>query len=115
MTTTPTAGLGWAPAACTLPTAEQPLRLAEFDALFARHVQQVRRESGTVVLALDGAPETAATAASLAARETGCCSFFAFGLAITGGTTNLTVTADGHPDVLAALADRAEALSRTAP
>ncbi|HEX4811142.1 MAG TPA: hypothetical protein VFV66_00105 [Nonomuraea sp.] len=31
----PPMDLGWAPSACTLPTAEQPPRVAEFDALFA--------------------------------------------------------------------------------
>ncbi|GLZ06587.1 hypothetical protein Acsp03_40530 [Actinomadura sp. NBRC 104412] len=35
-------GQGWAPQACTLPTAERPLRLAEFDALFAEAVTEVR-------------------------------------------------------------------------
>jgi len=34
MTDHTTSGLAWVPAACTLPTAEQPLRPAEFDALF---------------------------------------------------------------------------------
>lgn len=31
----PSGDQGWAPPACTLPAAERPLRLAEFDALFA--------------------------------------------------------------------------------
>ena len=28
--------VGWVPQACTLPTVQQPLRVAEFDGLFAR-------------------------------------------------------------------------------
>lgn len=32
------------PDACTLPSAERPLRLAEFEDLFARHVRSVDRD-----------------------------------------------------------------------
>lgn len=39
--------LGWAPSACTLPTTEQPLRVAEFDALFTDAVQTVARPAPT--------------------------------------------------------------------
>lgn len=113
MTTTSATQPGWVPAACTLPTAEQPLRIAEFDALFTDHVRAVRREDPTrLVLALTGGPQVAATAADLAARETVCCSFFTFDLRITDGTLTLTVsTSGGHADVVAALADRAESLA----
>ncbi|HEX8078596.1 MAG TPA: hypothetical protein VF557_00150 [Jatrophihabitans sp.] len=113
MTTTPGAGLGWAPAACALPTEEQPLRIAEFDTLFSRHVQQVRREGTTrLLLALSSGPEVAATAAALAVRESRCCSFFTFDLRITDSALTLVVsTSDAHAGVLAALADRAASLS----
>ncbi|MEV4838269.1 hypothetical protein AB0K05_27425 [Nonomuraea sp. NPDC049486] len=37
----------WVPSACTLPTAEQPLRVAEFDALFADAVRAVARPDRT--------------------------------------------------------------------
>jgi hypothetical protein len=116
MTTPSSADLGWAPDACTLPTTEQPLRLAEFDALFARHVTDVRRESGTrLVLTLIGGPQVAAAAADLAARETGCCAFFAFDPHIADDALTLTVSAsEQHADVLAALGDRAKALAGTA-
>jgi hypothetical protein len=105
--------LEWVPAACTLPTAEQPLRLAEFDELFARHVAEVRREDPTHLrLALTGGPEVAATAAGLAARETQCCGFFTFELHIADGALALGVsTGSAHSEVLAALADRATALA----
>ncbi|MFG1754168.1 hypothetical protein [Streptosporangium sandarakinum] len=39
--------LGWTPSACTLPTAEQPLRVAEFDALFIDAVRGVARPEPT--------------------------------------------------------------------
>lgn len=33
----------WVPQSCTLPTVEQPLRVAEFDALFATAVRSAER------------------------------------------------------------------------
>ncbi len=100
----------WVPGACTLPTVEQPLRRAEFDDLFARDVLSVTHESPQRVrLDLRADPEAAARAAGLAVKETGCCSFFTFELAMTGGTVALAVsTAPAHESVLAALAARAE-------
>lgn len=104
-----------APDACTLPTTEQPLRLAEFDAFFCAHVDQVRRDDGQVVLSLTGGAEATSTAAGLAAREAECCSFFVFDLRIADDALSLTVsTRPGHAGVLAALADRAETLAGTA-
>jgi hypothetical protein len=37
----------WAPQSCGLPTAEQPVRVAEFDQFFADAVRGVRRRSRT--------------------------------------------------------------------
>ena len=101
----------WVPEACTLPTVEQPLRRAEFDALFAEDVTNVERVSSERVrLELRAHPEAAARAAGLAMKETGCCSFFAFGLAISDGSVSMTVsTGAAHAEVLTALADRAAA------
>ena len=43
-------GLGWADVvACTLPPAERPLRLAEFDDLFARALRSIDRDGDTRV------------------------------------------------------------------
>ncbi|MFC9970252.1 hypothetical protein ACFVH6_05045 [Spirillospora sp. NPDC127200] len=99
----------WAPQACTLPTAERPLREAEFDALFAEAVTEVSRTaSGQVRLRLRPEPPIAGRAAELAVRETGCCSFFTFTLTATGGGLALEVGAAGrHAEVVAALAERA--------
>lgn len=108
--------VAWAPAACTLPTSAQPLRVAEFDRLFAQHVTSVRRDSaGAVTLTLTGGPPAAATAAELAARETDCCGFFTFDLRLTDGSVELAITtSEAHAEVLAALADRAAGLAGTA-
>jgi hypothetical protein len=106
-------GEGWAPQACTLPTAERPLRLAEFDALFAEVVTQVHPAGpGRVRMVLRPEPQVAGRAAELAARETGCCSFFTFTLTATGGELALQVSVgDRHIEVLDALAARATAMS----
>ena len=106
----------WIPSSCTMPTTEQPLRLAEFDALFAEDVLSVEQASeDEVALVLKPEPQVAARAAQLAAAETRCCSFFRFGLTITDGRVDLVVsTGPQHEDVLAALASRAAALAGTA-
>lgn len=99
----------WVPDACTLPTVERPLRRAEFDDLFARDVLAVVPESPQRLrLTLRPDPAVAARAAELAARETDCCSFFAFDLAIADGEVRLGIgTAPAHERILAALGARA--------
>lgn len=67
----------WVPPSCTLPTVEQPLRVAEFDQLLAESVRGLRRVDPTT-LELTIAPAAEAEARDLAAREIGCCSFFTF-------------------------------------
>src|SRR5690348_16526591 len=63
--------------ACTLPTAERPLRLAEFQTLFATALRGQERLSPTHLRwRIDPAAES--TARDLTARESECCSFFAF-------------------------------------
>ena len=75
----------WAPEACTLPTAERPFRVAEFDDLFATHLRHAERvDPQTLDLTLN--PESRTTVEDLTARETECCSFFSFTLT---GTTEL--------------------------
>ncbi|NDL55885.1 hypothetical protein [Phytoactinopolyspora mesophila] len=72
-------GLSFVPDACTLPTAEQLLREAEFRSLFGSAVREIQRSSATsLTLVLDGDPPTEETARDLAAREGQCCSFFTF-------------------------------------
>lgn len=67
------------PDACTLPTVEQPLRLAEFDELFATAVRRVETLTATHArMTLTGEAGLTAAVRDLTARETGCCSFFTF-------------------------------------
>jgi hypothetical protein len=105
------AGDDWVPRACTLPTVDQPLRRAEFDVLFAEDVVKVDHMSPEELrLELRASPEAAARAADLAVKETGCCSFFHFGLSIGDGQIVLTVSTDGkNTAVLTALRERAAA------
>jgi hypothetical protein len=97
------------PDACTLPTAERPLRLGEFDTLFATAVRQVDVVTPTHArMRLAGPDGLEATVRDLTARETACCSFFTF--TITPGDEGLTLDIEVPPqyaDVLAALAGRA--------
>lgn len=59
----------WTPATCTLPKAEQPLRVAEFDELFRDCVTAVDRADATSVwLTLDGGHQIAARVLELTAR-----------------------------------------------
>ena len=75
-----TEATGWVPVdACALPTEEQPLRLAEFDALFGSALCRTdRRDATWLRLALVAADGHFERASELTARETACCSFFAF-------------------------------------
>jgi hypothetical protein len=101
--------LAWTPDACTLPTVERPLRLAEFDDLFATALREQRRLSPTSLRwRIDPAAE--ATARDLTARESSCCSFFSFAFGPDGDAVRLDVHVPAaQVDVLDALADRAAA------
>jgi hypothetical protein len=78
-----TAGAGEPPwvnvADCTLPTAERPLRLAEFDQLFTESLRSIERTGESAVrLMLAGDADLARRTQSLADAESTCCSFFTF-------------------------------------
>lgn len=106
-------GLAWVPDACTLPTTEQPLRLAEFDALFTDAVRDAERLSTQRQrIALAAGPDLEGTVLDLTAREAGCCSFFTFTITShTPGQVQLDIEVPiDHIDVLDALADRAAAV-----
>lgn len=108
MSEKPLVEASWVPEACTLPTVEQPLRLAEFDELCAAVVGSVHRPDPTRLrLALDPGPAFAARAADLMVREAACCAFFTFTLTASGGHLALEVAVpDGQVAVLDALAAR---------
>src|SRR5918998_791428 len=66
------------PAECTLPTAQQPIRVAEFKDILAM-VRTAERPAPTrLLLTLPPAPGRADAVRDLAARESICCSFFRF-------------------------------------
>ena len=100
----------WVPEACTLPTEEQPVRLQEFDQLFASALRAQARVSPRVLRwSLD--PTAEGTARDLTTRETECCSFFQFTFAAAAGdglTVEVTVPA-AQVAVLDALQARAGA------
>jgi hypothetical protein len=96
----------WVPDSCTLPTAQQPLRVAEFDRFFAESVHRPNRTERTrldLLIAADAIP----VGQDLAQRETGCCSFFTFGFDTddSGAMMHIEVPA-AHVDVLDALEAR---------
>jgi hypothetical protein len=97
--------------ACTLPTADRPLRRAEFDDLFAHGVTWQERPDAThLVLGLRPEPAVAGQVADLVVRETDCCSFFTFALTVHGSRLRLEVTVpETYVDVLDGLAARVAA------
>ncbi|MQY15525.1 hypothetical protein SRB5_57070 [Streptomyces sp. RB5] len=99
----------WVPTSCTLPTAEQPLRVAEWDALFAERLETVERPAPlSVRLRLTAAEGVAEQVRELAGREGDCCSFFRFGTGSDAAGVYLDITVDRtHTAVLDALAERA--------
>jgi len=120
ITPPPTAPVGWVPVdACTLPSAEQPLRVAEFDDLFTATLRAVERSptATRARLVLAGEPGLAERVQRLADAETACCSFFTFtvarldadpgGAAATALALDIEVPA-ARTEVLAALLARAE-------
>jgi hypothetical protein len=101
----------WAPSDCTLPTAERPLRAAEFSDLFSGAVLTVDRpETGRLRLGLRPGRETAGRAAELTAAETECCSFFTFTLTVGNDSLFLDIVVpESRTEILDALAERAAA------
>ena len=109
-------GLGWASVeACSLPTIERPLRLAEFDDLFATTLLSVEKTGPTRArLLLTGDEEVVERTRRLADAESSCCSFFTFGVSTveTGLVAFDIEVPDAYVDVLGALLTRADAAQR---
>jgi hypothetical protein len=100
----------WIPETCTLPTMQQPLRVAEFDQLFTDALLAAERTAPTVLrLTLEAAAEERAR--ELAARESACCAFFSFTFdrGQDGRTMMDVATPEAHRDVLDAFAEQARA------
>jgi hypothetical protein len=109
-------GLSWADVdACTLPTAERPPRLAEFDDLFATALRSADRTSDTEArLLLAGDPGLAERTRRLADAESSCCSFFTFTVTVLdeGQVVCDIAVPPAYADVLGALVARAEDVRR---
>lgn len=102
-------GADWVPETCTLPTAQRPLRLAEFDGFFFSAARWYRR---TLLTRLDVAirPDAESAGRILAERESGCCSFFTFGFEPAGADVVIRISVpDGQVPVLDALQARVAA------
>jgi hypothetical protein len=108
--------------ACSLPTGDQPLRVAEFDELFATALRAIERAdtASRARLLLVGGDDLADRVQRLADAETACCSFFTFTLTpLTTGEARTLLALDievpiTRADVLAALVQRAEKARRAA-
>lgn len=98
----------WTPIDCTLPTADQPLRIAEFDALLRSGTASFTGpDHRRLRLTLTRTPALASAAAQLAMEETECCSFFTFTLRISPDELTVDVTVpDARTDVLDAMTAR---------
>jgi len=66
------------PDACTLPTAEQPVRIAEWDSLFSELVAVEQSDGAHGRLVFAGIADLEERVRDLSRRETECCSFFDF-------------------------------------
>jgi len=101
------------PDACTLPTAERPIRLAEFDELLSGSVRSAERDSSThLTLRLHGDTDLEAVTRDLAAREAECCSFFEFTIAPDGGDVVLGIAVPPrHSSILDSLQARSGAVA----
>jgi hypothetical protein len=99
----------WVSAGCTLPTSEQPLRVAEFDDLFRAALRAVDRpEHARLALAFAEGPGVEARLRDLIAREAQCCSFFTFAVTRRNGGLRVEVAVPStHLDVLDEIAARA--------
>ena len=107
----------WVVEACTLPTAERPTRLAEFDELFATAVHDVQALSPTHArMRLAGPAGLEARVRELTAREAECCSFFTFSITPEHRVDSEAMVLDievppPHADVLGSLVQRASTVS----
>ncbi|GAA4457488.1 hypothetical protein GCM10023170_053790 [Phytohabitans houttuyneae] len=96
---------------------ERPLRLAEFDDLFATAVRGVQRVGeARLRMAMSGPAGLGETVRDLTARESECCSFFTFTITPEPATGDEALTLDitvpaAYTEVLESLARRAESVA----
>ena len=102
----------WVPRSCTLPAVQQPLRVTQWDRLFSERLSaSARPDRLRLHLVLVGGEGVEERVRDLAARESGCCSFFTFTVtAATDGDVHLDVkVGPAYEKVLDALQARAAA------
>jgi hypothetical protein len=98
---------------CTLPTAERPLRLTEFETLFANHLTDLTWAGDRLRLSWSGGGGLWEDVAGLAARESSCCSFFDFALSGASDALVLEVAVPAERrEILESLATLARAARR---
>lgn len=105
----------WVPVeACTLPTADQPFRAAEFEDLFSTSLVAHHRVNGQWLrLHLADASGVETYTRDLTAREAECCSFFDFEVRRQDGEVLVDVRVpEGKVVVLDGLAAQAEQATR---
>ncbi|MET8126443.1 hypothetical protein [Streptomyces sp. NPDC005231] len=104
--------LDWVPQSCALPTTEQPLRVAEWDALFSDRLRSLSRPQPLhLLLDLAGGEGVDGRVRDLVERESGCCSFFTFTTTAGQDLIHLDISVDqAHETVLDALAVRTAAV-----
>ena len=101
----------WVLESCTLPTVDQPVRVAEFDELFSTAVGPAERLTPTGLrVRLPAGDAVVSTVRDLAARETRCCSFFSFDIRASSLGTELEIRVpESQAAVLDAMQQRVEA------
>ncbi|MCC3650580.1 hypothetical protein LIX60_03520 [Streptomyces sp. S07_1.15] len=104
-------GLAWVPQSCTLPTEERPLRVAEWDALFAERLVSLSRPQPLHLrLDLAAGKGIQGRVHDLVERESVCCSFFTFTTTAGQDLIRLDISVDqAYAAVLDALAARTAA------
>ncbi|MFF7265091.1 hypothetical protein ACFZCL_33090 [Streptomyces sp. NPDC008159] len=109
--------LDWVPQSCTLPTEERPLRVAEWDGLFAERLREVSQPDPLRLrLELGGDAGIEVQVRDLMEKESGCCSFFTFTITPSTDALLLEIAVDeAHGPVLDAMATRAGATAEGTP
>jgi len=79
------------PASCTLPSAQRPVRVEELEALFATASRTERVGDRHLRVSFTGRQGLDQQVRELTARESECCSFFAFAVSTLPGQVVLDV------------------------
>jgi hypothetical protein len=100
----------WVPDACTLPTVDRPVRVAEFDELFGAALRSTRTTRTS--LRIEFGPTVAEWVRDLTDRESQCCAFFDFTIHTEPDRVILDIAV---PETQRAILDAIEARSGLEP